>query len=261
MRDTGNPHQQGGIFSKRRSSPQGMQSRGNFPAVSQSFSYSPVPPPRAMAPQSHHVGTPPRPPVGHMGFHGGRPGGNMVEPPRFPVFMQESKGRCAALTHPVPSKYQGDMEKAMNTPLPEFSSLVNYPNSLRQNRTLPSGMRCCVMCGTIRPTCSRSRNRSKGGAPMKSPFQDYGGVVDDFVTIPTQNKGLCTMCDISVWVVRDSGCQIKWCKGCKNFRQWSFFGEKGLATKCGRCRERQRDKYAKMKDSKRKEAEKRRQMK
>ncbi|GMI35677.1 hypothetical protein TeGR_g12333, partial [Tetraparma gracilis] len=34
-----------------------------------------------------------------------------------------------------------------------------------------------------------------------------------------------------------------WCKGCKNFRLWEFFGEKGHATKCHRCRSRQRTQY------------------
>ena len=79
-----------------------------------------------------------------------------------------------------------------------------------------------------------------------------GGTAEDYVTIPTQNKGLCTVCDISVWVVLESGQQIKWCKGCKNFRPWAGFGDKGLATKCVRCRERQREKYAQLKDAKKK---------
>ena len=47
-----------------------------------------------------------------------------------------------------------------------------------------------------------------------------------------------------------SGLEIKWCKGCKNFRPWAAFGDKGLATKCVRCRERQREKYALTKEEK-----------
>lgn len=67
--------------------------------------------------------------------------------------------------------------------------------------------------------------------------------------IPRQNKGLCTSCDVSIWVLTDgSGLEIKWCKGCKNFRPWAAFGDKGLATKCMRCRERQREKYAAQRD-------------
>ena len=35
-----------------------------------------------------------------------------------------------------------------------------------------------------------------------------------------------------------------------NFRPWAAFGDKGLATKCVRCRERQREKYAMQKEEK-----------
>jgi hypothetical protein len=51
-----------------------------------------------------------------------------------------------------------------------------------------------------------------------------------------------------VWTIAESGLQIKWCKGCKNFRTWAAFGEKGGATKCTKCRERQREKYAAQKN-------------
>ena len=175
----------------------------------------------------------------------------------------ESKGRCVAL-EPLPSKFQGDIEKCKDEKIPDFSTLVNFPNNatLRQNRLLPCGMRCCVMCGCIRPTCSRSRSRRGIDSTASQSPQSPGGCeplinrvassdCDDLmVTIPTQNKGLCTVCDISVWVVTETGRQIKWCKGCKNFRPWAAFGDKGLATKCTRCRERQREKYALLKDSK-----------
>jgi len=94
-------------------------------------------------------------------------------------------------------------------------------------------------------------------------------------TIPRQNKGLCTSCDIKVWLFAPSSTSqhnkasndpsqttvtgepatastsatiatIKWCKGCKNFRHWPYaFGiTKSRATKCTRCRDRQRQKYA-----------------
>jgi len=72
----------------------------------------------------------------------------------------------------------------------------------------------------------------------------------NYASIPTQNKGLCTICDVNVWLVISSGLEIKWCKGCKNFRPWAAFGDKGLATKCVRCRERQREKYALTKEEK-----------
>ena len=166
----------------------------------------------------------------------------------------ESKGKCVALGHPLPRKFQGNMEMCKDEEVPEFSSLVNFPTNsvLRQNRVLPNGMRCCVMCGSIRRTCSRLRTQKPDGSLSPGRNMFVGGTAEDYVTIPTQNKGLCTVCDISVWVVLESGQQIKWCKGCKNFRPWAGFGDKGLATKCVRCRERQREKYAQLKDAKKK---------
>jgi hypothetical protein len=55
-----------------------------------------------------------------------------------------------------------------------------------------------------------------------------------------------------IWVVVDQAIEIKWCKGCKNFRPWVAFGDKGSATKCVRCRDRQREKYATQKEQLRK---------
>ena len=136
--------------------------------------------------------------------------------------------------------------------LPDFHRLVNYPAYLSKSRGIATGdssaskaivgKKHCVMCGKLR-VCSASSLMEKGRAPISS---------DDGTAhiIPRQNKGLCTACDVTVWVMTD-GLEIKWCKGCKNFRQWAAFGEKGSATKCVRCRERQREKYAMQKDAKR----------
>ena len=82
------------------------------------------------------------------------------------------------------------------------------------------------------------------------PSNMTGSGASGYANIPTQNKGLCTICDVNVWIVASSGLEIKWCKGCKNFRPWAAFGDKGLATKCVRCRERQREKYALQKEEK-----------
>jgi hypothetical protein len=95
---------------------------------------------------------------------------------------------------------------------------------------------------------------------------------DDLILIPRQNKGLCTACDVKIWVYtrmhhnrptptqqqqphtttttqtlisRITHPQIKWCKGCKNFKHWAVFGNKPHATKCMRCRDRQRASYQK----------------
>ena len=123
------------------------------------------------------------------------------------------------------------------------------------------------MCGHACPCSAANKNKKNGGstknksgnngdtAPLGSNGQmpqssaSHNGT---FAIIPTQNKGLCTHCDVNVWVVTASGLEIKWCKGCKNFRPWAAFGEKGLATKCVRCRERQREKYAAQKEEKEK---------
>jgi hypothetical protein len=118
------------------------------------------------------------------------------------------------------------------------------------------------MCGQACPCSAANKAKKvsggKGGpkasgglAALSSNGQDSGDR-DDFAIIPTQNKGLCTNCDVNVWVVTNTLLEIKWCKGCKNFRPWAAFGEKGGATKCVRCRERQREKYALQKEEKEK---------
>jgi hypothetical protein len=202
-------------------------------------------------------------------------------PPPMDLSMNASKRKCVALKPPIPSKYQGDIEKVKNALVPEFTCLVNFPAhmSQKQSANLPEGMRCCVMCGQACPCSTISKNgganNSGAAGNNKKPSSSSsssssasltgkkesssekqggggGGGNNGMAIIPTQNKGLCTMCDVNVWVVCQSGLEIKWCKGCKNFRPWAAFGEKGLATKCLRCRERQREKYALQKEEKEK---------
>jgi hypothetical protein len=158
-----------------------------------------------------------------------------------------------------------EIDKVKSAQVPEFTSLVNFPAHMSQKQSvnLPDGMRCCVMCGQACP-CSSGNKCKKGGstkapknndgnlAPRNSNGQDIMGDKNGYAIIPTQNKGLCTLCDVNVWVVVTTGLEIKWCKGCKNFRPWASFGDKGLATKCLRCRERQREKYALQKEEKEK---------
>jgi hypothetical protein len=174
-----------------------------------------------------------------------------------PMDAAQSKRKCVPLKPPIPSKFQGDMEKYKVATVPEFTSLVNFPVHMAQKQAgnLPEGMRCCVMCGTACP--SSSGNKKKGGNHLggkKDHRMGNGMEMGDknggYAIIPTQNKGLCTLCDVNVWVVANNGLEIKWCKGCKNFRPWAAFGDKGLATKCLRCRERQREKYALQKEEK-----------
>jgi hypothetical protein len=146
------------------------------------------------------------------------------------------------------SFFCSNAEKTKDVPLPDFHRLVNFPDHLVKSRgsdthQTPDGKKNCVMCGKLR-LCSASSLAGRGRSKMSSPTpDDCSGHI-----IPRQNKGLCTACDVTVWVVTSDGIEIKWCKGCKNFRSWAAFGDKGSATKCGRCRDRQREKYAAQKD-------------
>ena len=174
--------------------------------------------------------------------------------PRSP-HLTASKRKCIPLKTPIPSKFQGDMEKFKTATVPEFTSLVNFPAHMSQKQAsmIPDGMRCCVMCGHACPCSSSNKNRKgakKGAADSTTSSDTRSNIGNPYAIIPTQNKGLCTQCDVNVWVVTSNNLEIKWCKGCKNFRPWAAFGEKGLATKCMRCRERQREKYAAQKEEK-----------
>lgn len=93
------------------------------------------------------------------------------------------------------------------------------------------------MCGDLRPFTTKSAAVTTKSSRTPVP-----------IIIPAQNKGVCTSCDVTVWSVCGTKLQIKWCKGCKNFRHWAAFGEKGAATKCEKCRTRQREKYKEQRD-------------
>ena len=174
---------------------------------------------------------------------------------------QHSKRKCVPLKTPIPSKFQGDIEQMKDAPVPEFTSLVNFPlHMTAKQSSFADGMRCCVMCGHARPCSVSNKNKkekcsqNKKESNAKHHRQNSGSIGGGcgHAIIPTQNKGLCTICDVNIWVVTQNRLEIKWCKGCKNFRPWAAFGEKGLATKCVRCRERQREKYAMQKEEKEK---------
>lgn len=146
-----------------------------------------------------------------------------------------------------------------NTEIPDFPHLVNYPAHLHRYRTLSDvekDRRRCVMCGETRLCSSTGSNQSREiFSRSKQKMAHFRGLPSDEPNeavhiIPKQNKGLCTACDVAVWVIKESRIEIKWCKGCKNFRPWAAFGDKGLATKCLRCRDRQREKYANQKEEK-----------
>eukprot|EP00535_Pseudo-nitzschia_heimii_P003002 CAMPEP_0197194148 /NCGR_PEP_ID=MMETSP1423-20130617/28701_1 /TAXON_ID=476441 /ORGANISM="Pseudo-nitzschia heimii, Strain UNC1101" /LENGTH=1009 /DNA_ID=CAMNT_0042647521 /DNA_START=111 /DNA_END=3140 /DNA_ORIENTATION=+ len=231
-----------------------------------------MPPGAHMAPVPIHIPPPMsthHPLTSPMGLPGPKPMWSphqrgMVPPMASPHHMSpmditQSKRKCVPLKPPIPSKFQGDMEKFRSATVPEFTSLVNFPVHMSQKQAvnLPEGMRCCVMCGSACPCSSGNKKKGNGSLGNKKDSrgnngQDISGDKNGYAIIPTQNKGLCTLCDVNVWVVANSGLEIKWCKGCKNFRPWAAFGDKGLATKCLRCRERQREKYALQKEEKEK---------
>lgn len=156
-----------------------------------------------------------------------------------------------------------DMEKYKSVPLPDFASIVNFPAAMAQSKQmtptqLPDGMKTCVMCGILCPCSIGGKHKKTSRAkPMDNSLAarnannlQTASKDPQIGIIPTQNKGLCTLCDVNVWIVASTGLEIKWCKGCKNFRPWAAFGDKGLATKCLRCRDRQREKYAIQKEEK-----------
>jgi len=151
--------------------------------------------------------------------------------------------------------YQGeDMEEMMDADPPEFRSIVNYPAYVvqpgrKRKRTkkgdkhsaaanTPSDKRCCVMCGVACPKSTSGFSDENRRACGNSHH----------AIIPSQNKGLCTSCDVTVWVHVKTNMQIKWCKGCKNFKPWAGFGHKGHLTKCMRCRDEQNARYARQKE-------------
>jgi hypothetical protein len=157
------------------------------------------------------------------------------------------------LKAPLPSKFAGDIEKHKKDAVPDFTSLVNFPHFMasKQSSRIPEGMRCCVMCGHACPCSSTNKTKKeRRDGSSNSGVDSVIGGRSNYAIIPSQNKGLCTQCDVNVFVVQSTKLQIKWCKGCKNFRPWASFGDKGLATKCVRCRERQREKYALQKEDK-----------
>jgi len=115
---------------------------------------------------------------------------------------------CMKMTPPLPPRCE--IDNAPNVELPAFCQLVNFPTARYYGN--------CVMCD-------------------ESEF-----------AIPKQNKGVCNNCDVAIWVVNPSGMNIKWCKGCKNFRKWIDFGVKGYSSKCERCRMQQATRYANQKN-------------
>ena len=200
-------------------------------------------------PHAHPHGHPHLPhPHPHAPPPHGPPSGYYPPPQQHPQEDNSKKGeslnRCERISIPKGSsnnspKQSSKLSSIAATPtkpkpefkMPSFQSLVNFPSSIIRRMKAASELRC-VMCGEL-----RSSSAKKGENGQNSHAQQHH-------IIPKQNKGLCTGCDVAVWMIKSEQVEIKWCKGCKNFRIWTDFGEKLGATKCGRCREKQKEKYA-----------------
>jgi hypothetical protein len=171
---------------------------------------------------------------------------------------------CVPMKTPIPPRFLGDRKRALSTPYPDFSGLANFSYKATQDLTreypeeFPDGTSCCMMCGDacwdkkkvdiIKPTSVSSAKRRYGRSSTGTASSDGAeDAMDDSYEvghIPTQNKGVCNRCDTKVWIHKDSGTILKWCKACKNFVPWAAFGDKGSATKCVPCRDRQKQSYA-----------------
>lgn len=160
-------------------------------------------------------------------------------PPVLSYPMYAGRNRCVRLKEPIASMHKKWSEKEKNdNSIPDFNSIVNFNPSLEiRNRCFDDGLRKCVMCGLMRIAAAALKTSSaklRQGQPQP--------------IIPKQNKGICTECDVAIWVIVAERKEIKFCKGCKNFRTWASFGERRRATKCERCRSRQRSKYYQKKE-------------
>lgn len=140
-----------------------------------------------------------------------------------------SANRCIPLTPPVPSKYWSDADTTKDVVLPDFHRLVNFPDLLVKGRNVAgesgsesvapnalSGKKRCVMCGQLRVSATYVRTKKAvGDDNAESPGNSSGtsNNSSDHI-IPRQNKGVCTSCDVTVWVALElDGLEIKWCKG------------------------------------------------
>jgi len=130
------------------------------------------------------------------------------------------------------------VDNADNLKVPDFHRLVNYPGYIARGRTTargnrpigrPDGKKNCVMCGKLRRSLA-AKVAPNSTAPRRLDGEEEEK--DDAAhVIPRQNKGVCTACDVAVWVVLDDDwgddsdqkLEVKWCKGCKNFRPWAGY--------------------------------------
>ena len=119
--------------------------------------------------------------------------------------------RCVPLKHPPRNRFWGSRNALAEHALPDFARIVNFPDFLTKGRgnnntsSRADGKKHCVMCGKLRVCLAAGRRKHE---------------VETTHIIPRQNKGVCTQCDVTVWLQMDEKIEVKWCKGCKNFRPW-----------------------------------------
>lgn len=125
--------------------------------------------------------------------------------PQIISSCEETKSfmKCHPLPQPHPTHFQGDMKE--NFRIPDFSFLTNYAP---MQVGMPEGTKTCVMCG-------ENRNCNNGKSYKTKSMKSSTKYSEDSIVIPNQNKGLCTRCDVNIWVIKSSNVQVKWCKGCK----------------------------------------------
>ena len=123
-------------------------------------------------------------------------------------------GACKPLLTPnagTGDHYQGDdMEALQLAKPPPYDSILNFPLGKRKEYGIDD--RLCVMCGLFFPTAVRTYPLDKAQQKKRADNPRYarkGGAT----TIPPQNKGVCTVCDVVVWKQISTGYQLKFCKG------------------------------------------------
>lgn len=88
-------------------------------------------------------------------------------------------------------------------PLPETGNFPQYFGMPTDN-----GKRNCIMCGQ---SCIVVKTLKE--------------IKDDDPSIPRQNGNVCSGCDKRIWVMVDSGLEIKFCFRCRQFRRLTDFKE------------------------------------
>ena len=129
----------------------------------------------------------------------------------LPVF---ATARADCRNSSTPLNYQ-DLPPLDSCPIQEVSygSVVNFTRCTRREKS-GGATNWCVMCGKLE------------------------GTGDDCVTILSQNKDVCKVCDTVTWKHNPTGAYFRWCKGCKRFHEIHAFAGMLKSPKCDDARAR-----------------------